>query len=386
MVVTWLYLFPCLSFTSFSPSLDFPPVFLTCHEWNNTDYTGQKFGRLTVIGRDNEWSHKSDGTRFKAWVLWCDCGKITKLQGAAFTSGHRTSCGCNKYRPCETPHPSTKPDITGQRFGMLLVLGKNENSVLINGRRTKLWRCQCDCGNIADFPRIEFDRGDRRGRKSCGCLGKNRKGRVDNKRRPDDIKGQRFGNLVAIEMLPDVRECNSAVWKCQCDCGNVVNFHRKRLSAGVRLNCGDKTKHQFYLKYPPAPTPLPEEAWEIVKRYLVYTKAEYKSEYKSQSIEDEKVNRLLRAAWILYWRRSQGEELDELFERRYIWKYLRFAKAAIKDKSIREKRGSRCIIRDDLNQIGMHMTNLTLAINSEGNLSCEPISFVKKKRYKFKTC
>ena len=53
-------------------------------------------------------------------------------------------------------------DLTGQRFGHLLVIeyaGRNE-------RRESLWRCQCDCGNES------IVRGDvlRRGTtESCGC-------------------------------------------------------------------------------------------------------------------------------------------------------------------------------------------------------------------------
>jgi hypothetical protein len=278
-----------------------------------------------------------------------------------------------------------KADIAGQRFGMLLCVGsRKESTGKIRQTYTTIWQFQCDCGNL-----VEIDRSwiEHNGQKSCGCLSRDRKNRVDNKRRPDNIQGQRFGNLVAIEMLPDVREWNSAIWKCQCDCGNFVNFNRKRLNNGIRLNCGDKDKHKFFLKkYPQSPNNLPDDAWEIVKRYLKYTKAEYKADFKSQAIEDEKFNRLLRAAFILHWRRSHGEELDDLFERRYIHKYLRYATTAVKVKEIRQKLGIRCIIRDDLNQIGIHMTDATMGIDSEGNL-CEGSFFVKKpKRYKFKTC
>ncbi len=278
-------------------------------------------------------------------------------------------------------------DITGQRFGMLLCIGsRRQLTGKIRKTYTTIWQFQCECGNLVEINRNHIERN---GQRSCGCLSRDRKGRVDNKRRPDNIQGQRFGNLIAIEMLPDVRENNSAVWKCRCDCGNFVNFSRKRLSIGNRLNCGDRTKHRFYLKqYPETPNSLPDEAWEIVKKYLIHTKAEYKASFESQSIEDEKFDRLLRAAFILCWRRSHGEELDELFERRYIHKYLRYARIAVKVRSIREKRGVRCIIRDDLNQIGGYMTNATMGIDSEGNLCEGTVLRVKKtpKRFKFKTC
>jgi hypothetical protein len=277
-------------------------------------------------------------------------------------------------------------DITGNKFGMLLCVGSRQE---LTGKTrktyTKIWQFQCDCGKLVELSRhyIEYN-----GQKSCGCLGRDRKGRVDNKRRPDNIQGQRFGNLVAVEMLPEVREWNSAIWRCQCDCGNIVNFNRKRLNKGIRLNCGDKKNHKFYLKkYPESPSTLPEEVWKIVEQYLIFTKAEYKADFQSQAIEDEKFNRLLRAAFILYWRRSQGEDLDKLFERRYIHKYLRYARISTRVKAIRERHGIKDIIRDDLSQIGKYMTNVIMSVDSEGNLREGSILLPKKpRRFKFKTC
>lgn len=59
-------------------------------------------------------------------------------------------------------------DLTGQRFGRLIVLQRLENHVDANGQRSR-WLCRCDCGNetIADGGNL------RRGiKKSCGCLQK----------------------------------------------------------------------------------------------------------------------------------------------------------------------------------------------------------------------
>ncbi|HDR9285133.1 TPA: hypothetical protein QDB46_000187 [Burkholderia multivorans] len=58
-------------------------------------------------------------------------------------------------------------DITGQRFGRLVVLGKGPK------RPSKLggsnWICRCDCGNEVIAVGSSLRSG---GRKSCGCLGK----------------------------------------------------------------------------------------------------------------------------------------------------------------------------------------------------------------------
>lgn len=55
-------------------------------------------------------------------------------------------------------------DLTGQRFGSLLVIGVDETS----GRKTK-FICQCDCGNIKSIRSDALIEGMTR---SCGCLKK----------------------------------------------------------------------------------------------------------------------------------------------------------------------------------------------------------------------
>lgn len=54
-------------------------------------------------------------------------------------------------------------DITGQRFGKLVVLEKAG----ISKRGCLLWTCQCDCGNTIIAESIFLLRGSK---KSCGCM------------------------------------------------------------------------------------------------------------------------------------------------------------------------------------------------------------------------
>jgi hypothetical protein len=284
---------------------------------------------------------------------------------------------------------AAKPDCTGQRFGMLVVVGRgNLKYRTVNSlSQSRTWRLLCDCGNEIELVRGDFDR-VKNGQKSCGCLGRNRKNMVDNKRRPVDKTGHRFGALVVIEMLPYIRENNASVWRCQCDCGNLVNFNAKRLHIGYRLNCGDK-QHLPGSWYPPTPSPFPEAAGEIVVKYLSAVNAKYRTENINVEIEDERMERLIRAAWIITYRREQGENLSELFERRYIYKYLRFAWEAIKARKARATLPNiRYAFRDDLkNDIGIGMTNAIFPRVAENIL--EPDNILrgnKPKRFKFKTC
>ena len=55
-------------------------------------------------------------------------------------------------------------DLTGKKFGRLLVLERAQNR---NG--AVYWKCQCDCGTIKEIRGCHLRSG---GTKSCGCLSK----------------------------------------------------------------------------------------------------------------------------------------------------------------------------------------------------------------------
>lgn len=52
------------------------------------DLTGQRFGRLVVLGKNGKQKDKT------YWDCICDCGKITKVETSKLKSGHTKSCGC----------------------------------------------------------------------------------------------------------------------------------------------------------------------------------------------------------------------------------------------------------------------------------------------------
>lgn len=55
------------------------------------DLTGQKFGRLTVIGLDT-----GKNTRKTFWICQCECGNITSVRSDSIQKGTIKSCGCLK--------------------------------------------------------------------------------------------------------------------------------------------------------------------------------------------------------------------------------------------------------------------------------------------------
>ena len=70
-------------------------------------------------------------------------------------------------------------DLTGQRFGSLLVICKSPES---SPKRIK-WTCQCDCGNVTNKPCAHSLRSGKT--HSCGCVGKARIGK-DTRKYPNN--------------------------------------------------------------------------------------------------------------------------------------------------------------------------------------------------------
>lgn len=57
------------------------------------DLTGQKFGRLTVLGRTDDYVSPK-GDRTIQWLCLCECGNERKVQSSHLKDGHTKSCGC----------------------------------------------------------------------------------------------------------------------------------------------------------------------------------------------------------------------------------------------------------------------------------------------------
>lgn len=125
---------------------------------------GCRFGRLTVI---KELERNKNGRR--QYICKCDCGKEKKVVDYYLTQGNTRSCGClAKEKLIETQRKNTgkrkNGDLTGKRFGRLLVIGK-----AIGNGNLHNWNCLCDCGNkcVADEYHLTLGL-----RVSCGCLPK----------------------------------------------------------------------------------------------------------------------------------------------------------------------------------------------------------------------
>ena len=115
---------------------------------------GKEFGYLTVI---REVKEKRKNHRY--WLCRCRCGKEIEVEDYHLRSGHTKSCGCYRKQILA----ERRMDLTGKRYGRLIVLGPANQSE----EGADCWICKCDCGNTVECTKDNLRRGRTR---SCGCL------------------------------------------------------------------------------------------------------------------------------------------------------------------------------------------------------------------------
>lgn len=124
-------------------------------------------------------------------------------------------------------------DETGNQYGYLTVLYRAPNK---NGRTS--WHCRCKCGNECDVLATNLRKGLV---KSCGCYKKEKAiencEKMTEKNIINEI-GNRYGLLTVIEQVPNTKKYRGAMWKCKCDCGNIIETTGERLRSGNTRSCG----------------------------------------------------------------------------------------------------------------------------------------------------
>lgn len=110
----------------------------------------------------------------------------------------------------------------------------NSFKILDRKRENKhtYYRVQCPvCNNI------KWMRADGlKHAKSCGCLGKAAQFKAE------DIKGQKFGRLTALEPTDKRKDNGSVIWRCRCECGNIAYKPISWLKKGGVKSCGCLSK------------------------------------------------------------------------------------------------------------------------------------------------
>lgn len=96
--------------------------------------------------------------------------------------------------------------------------------------------CECECGNVKHVWTANLINNHS---KDCGC------GRRSMLRstRTKSLVGNKYGKLTAVELLDDSNKFNRRVYKCICDCGNVVTVPSSSLTTMHTLSCGCLTSY-----------------------------------------------------------------------------------------------------------------------------------------------
>lgn len=237
----------------------------------HADLTGQKFGKLTVIKKDENRKN----SYMVYWICQCECGNIKSISSASLQYGKTLSCGClNKEINSK---PKDLSYMIGKRFGKLVVIKRAGTHVTPSGQKKPTWLCQCDCGNQKIVASQDLKTGHT---KSCGCLPTKKKGSGLH-----DLVGRRFGKLVVIERAEEDyqyeskgKTTTSPRWICQCDCGNITIAQGGNLRSGATTNCGCERKQS--------------KSELIITQFLTEHNVKYLSEYSFDDLRNQRGNLL----------------------------------------------------------------------------------------------
>ena len=134
-------------------------------------------------------------------------------------------------------------DLTGQRFGRLLVL---ERSKAPQTRKEAYWYCKCDCGSYTTVSGYHLRSGKTL---SCGCLAREK----TSLRHTQNEVGNKYGKLTVIEYAGrnTGTQNGGALWKCLCECGNYCIVSGSCLRGGNTSSCGclkGFSKGEYYIE------------------------------------------------------------------------------------------------------------------------------------------
>lgn len=193
------------------------------------DLTGERYGKLVVLERVPN-REQLNGRFLVSWLCICDCGNETIVGSDSLRQGNTKSCGC--YRG-ESSRERRLIDLTGSRFGRLLVIKQADYHLQENGKKVVCWICLCDCGNETIVYSDHLSSGHTI---SCGCYQRERviESRFVN------LVNSRFGKLTVLSLDRGkvLGDGTDTFWLCQCDCGNRVSVDARALGSGNTSSCG----------------------------------------------------------------------------------------------------------------------------------------------------
>lgn len=114
---------------------------------------GKTFGKLKVTGTAEPVNGRGRVTYI------CECGATGVRRSDQVVNA--ISCGCVRRQKATEMSSARLIDLSGKRFGRLLVQSRAENE-----RGRVIWSCLCDCGRLTGVIANNLTRGNT---VSCGC-------------------------------------------------------------------------------------------------------------------------------------------------------------------------------------------------------------------------
>lgn len=214
----------------------------------SVDLTGKRFGRLEVLQEAELPYFAQGGKPTRQWVCRCDCGKIiTVRQNALTRKNPQQSCGCLQREMLS----KVGIDLTGQRFGRLVVVKKVKADKPQANRIKSTWLCKCDCGKetIASTKDLRQS-----GVKSCGCLLRET---ATQKTTEQNVFGHRYGTNISILKSDKPRSNNKSgvrgvYWndrECQWIASITVCGKNIKKRCGKNIEDAIKMRQQLFEEY-----------------------------------------------------------------------------------------------------------------------------------------
>lgn len=195
----------------------------------NIDDKNRKYSKVNIGDIYNNWTVIGDGKKIRNkneyrnyWLCKCSCEYETLKEVREDGLLNGTSKCCKKC--------SLKNDLTGKVFGNLTVLQLNKE--VHSGYNHTFYDVECKCGKIYTARSDALTSGTTN---SCGC----------NQLEHIDLIGQKFGMLTVLEYVERFSYNKSKnyrasvnMWKCECDCGNIVVMRQGNFTSRNTYSCG----------------------------------------------------------------------------------------------------------------------------------------------------
>ncbi len=137
------------------------------------DLTGQKFGKLTVLYRSDDYISKN-GRHRTQWHCKCDCGNECDVISWDLRNKRKDCDRCNS-------------DITNKKYNHLTAIKRGDDYISPKGVHAERWWFKCDCGNQKLIVKSQVVNGRT---KSCGCLIKETSSKLNKKENIYDLSGE----------------------------------------------------------------------------------------------------------------------------------------------------------------------------------------------------